>query len=106
MKKTKYGVTNQLAQIAKASRQPETQVNKLGEKIGATGLSLREQMRAAQNSSLIDTKTNNKRMIKNSNPNRGQYMDGGMAKKKMMKGGRSMYSAGGNASVMPVAKPN
>jgi len=46
------------------------------------------------------------RMIKNSNPNRGQYMDGGMAKKKMMKGGRTMYSAGGNASVMPKATPN
>jgi hypothetical protein len=30
----------------------------------------------------------------------------GKDKKKMMKGGRSMYSAGGNASVMPVAKPN
>tara|TARA_R110000764_G_scaffold10916_3_gene33093 strand:- start:3362 stop:3670 length:309 start_codon:yes stop_codon:yes gene_type:complete len=102
MKKTKYGVTNQLAQITKApARQPETRVNKLGQKIGATGLTLIEQMGAAHAS-----RHHNKKMIKNSNPNRGQYMDGGMAKKKMMKGGRSMYSAGGNASVMPVAKPN
>tara|TARA_R110000803_G_scaffold33236_1_gene72855 strand:- start:68 stop:388 length:321 start_codon:yes stop_codon:yes gene_type:complete len=106
MKKIKYGVTNQLTQIAKApARQPEYRVNKLGQKIGATGLTLIEQMGAADASRHSNNRKQN-RMIKNSNPNRGQYMDGGMAKKKMMKGGRSMYSAGGNASVMPKATPN
>ena len=101
MKKGKYGVTNQLAQTTKAARQPKTRVNKFGQKIGATGLTLIEQMGAAH-----ARRPHNNRMIKNSNPNRGQYMAGGMAKKKMMKGGRSMYSAGGNASVMPKATPN
>ena len=80
MKKTKYGVTSQLAQIARAPRQPETQVNKFGEKIGATGLSRREQMGAAQNSKKSKPVMGSRTMYNKGG--RVMYKDGGMAKAK------------------------
>tara|TARA_R100001015_G_C4628010_1_gene187913 strand:- start:1633 stop:1851 length:219 start_codon:yes stop_codon:yes gene_type:complete len=71
--KTKYGVTNQLAQLAKVSSQPQYGA------IGATGLSKREQMGAAQDFSFMPKK-----------------------KSKPVMGGRIMFKGGG----MVTAKPN
>ncbi len=76
--KTKDGVTNQLAQLAKV-RSPQTRYNKYGEKIGATGLSKREQMGAAQDFSFMPKK-----------------------KSKPVMGERMMFKGGG----MVTAKPN
>jgi len=94
MKKTNkgYGVTNQLSQIAKA-RQPETRVNKFGEKIGATGLSRREQMGAAQNLSLMDM-SYQRTPKKKSKPVMG-------SRTMYNKGGRVMYKDGGMAKAKP-----
>jgi len=93
MKKTNkgYGVTSQLSQIAKS--QPQTRVNKVGEKIGATGLSRREQMGAAQNLSLMDM-SYQRTPKKKSKPVMG-------SRTMYNKGGRVMYKDGG----MPKAKP-
>tara|TARA_R100001230_G_C5579849_1_gene99114 strand:- start:356 stop:592 length:237 start_codon:yes stop_codon:yes gene_type:complete len=77
--KTKYGVTNQLAQLAKV-RSPQPRYNQYGEKIGATGLSNREQMGAAQDFSFMPKKK----------------------KSKPVMGERMMFKGGG----MVTAKPN
>jgi len=93
MRKTKYGVTSQLAQIAKV-RQPQPRVNKLGEKIGATGLSHREQMGAAQDYSPLNMSYERTSKKKKSKPVMG-------SRTMYNKGGRVMYKDGGMAKAKP-----
>ncbi len=96
MSKTKYGVTNQLAQLAKV-RSPQPRYNKYGEKIGATGLSHREQMGAAQDMTFAKFAKQiqkERTASKKSKPVMGERM-------AMNKGGRVKYNKGG----MPKAKP-
>jgi len=86
--KTKYGVTNQLANAPRQARpQPNVRYNKFGEKIGATGLSRREQMGAAQDMRFVN--------------NLGQ-LNSPKKKSKPVMGERMMFKGGG----MVTAKPN
>ena len=96
MKKTKYGVTSQLGRIARA-RQSETRVNKFGEKIGATGLSRREQMGAAQDMTFVKfakQRQKERTASKKSKPVMG-------SRTMYNKGGRVMYKDGGMAKAKP-----
>ena len=93
MRKTKYGVTSQLAQIAKV-RQPQPRLNKFGERIGATGLSRREQMGAAQDMRFVNNLGQLNSPKKKSKPVMGERM-------AMNKGGRVMYKDGGMAKAKP-----
>ena len=90
---TKYGVINQLAQV----RQPKPRVNERGERIGATGLSRREQMGAAQDMTFVKfakQRQKERTASKKSKPVMGERM-------AMNKGGRVKYNKGG----MKKAKP-
>jgi len=84
---TKYGVTNQLAQQAAiARRQAKPRVNERGERVGATGLSRREQMGALQDMRFV---------------NLGQFTKPKKKSRSVM-GQRMMFKGGG----MVTAKPN
>ncbi len=99
----KYGVTNHLdksSRIGKYERkglslrerreQRQPKRNKVGEKIGATGLSLREQKGALQDMRFV---------------NLGQLTSPKKKSKKSFPGERMMMNKGGKVSDMPKAKP-